>query len=119
MKTQYVKDVIRFCKRGESAELYGWIKSVRTQKYQCFIDMEDSTGMIRLIMDNTQQKFVPKPEQSVHCAGIMDVDSKGNPQIIVQQLNLIGDVDIMISPSARSDFDVFAPRNANNVVKNK
>ena len=119
MKTQYVKDVLKSCITGTSVELYGWIRSVRIQKYKCFIDMEDSTGMIRLRMENTQRSFVLKPEQSIHCIGIMDTDSKGNPQIIVQQLYLIGDVNITISPSARSDFDVFAPNNANNVVKNK
>ena len=118
MKKKYINDVLND-DTGTTVELFGWIRSVRNQKSKSFIDIEDSTDMIRLIVDNKLLGFTPKPEQSIHCVGIMDVDRLGNPQVVVSTLQLLGDVNVRISPSARASFDVFDPRNSNNVVKNK
>ena len=119
MKTVYIKDVKLNYNTGESVELYGWIRSIRKQKYIFFIDVEDATGMIRLSVDKSIQSFTLKREQSIHCIGKLSTDSKGDVQIIVQKIDLIGDVNILLSPSARSSFDVFSPQNANNIVNNK
>ena len=119
MKTLYIKDILKKYNSGDKVELYGWIRSVRSQKRIWFIDMEDATGMTRMSVDKSIPKFVPKNEQSIHCTGILSTDPKGDPQVIINDIDLLGDVNVSLSPSARASFDVFSSQNANNVVTNK
>lgn len=84
-----------------------------------FIVVEDSSGRICVQLPKELVMFHIKKEQSVHCQGILTLDKEKIPLIEATSISLIGDVTTTISPSARSDFDVFSPQNANNVVTNK
>lgn len=119
MKTLYIKDIPHTCRQGDTLELFGWIRSVRNQKCQYFVDLEDATGKLGLCIDKAAQSFPPRVEQSVRCTGTLGTDLRGDLQLRVTEMELLGDVKIPLSPPARADFDVFSPRNASHVVHNK
>ena len=84
-----------------------------------FVEIEDSSGSIKTEILRELVGFEIRKEQSVHCRGILSEDRVGKPIIIVKEIILIGDVSFTLSPSARANFDVFSPQNAQNVVSNK
>ncbi|MBQ8425248.1 MAG: hypothetical protein IJX17_04435 [Clostridia bacterium] len=118
MKTLYVNK-IKTLDKGTDVEIWGWISTFTKHKELYFVKVEDSTGSIDVVLQLSTLNFKIKRDQSVHIFGKVGLDKNENVVVDADSIELVGDVNVDLSPSARSDIDVFAERNANNVVLNK
>ena len=119
MKELYIKDILTLNNGCPEIELYGWISNLQEHKTCYFINLQDSTGTIRIYSEKSLVKFLIKKEQSIYCKGVLTKDKQNNYQITATMISLIGDVEIDLRPSARAHFNVFSESYANHVVTNK
>lgn len=118
MKKLYVKDIEKL-KTGSPIELYGWISRLHLLKNLLFIDIADSTGKIQTIIE-AQNKDIPKikPEDAVYVEGKLKI-TKGKREIHAKKIQLVGTGSKGLTPSPRSNFDIFDPKLSNFLNKNR
>jgi asparaginyl-tRNA synthetase len=119
MKIYSISDLVSnyTFKPDKEVEVLGWIKCKRRHKHVVFFDVCDSTGEIQVVIEKkyfNQNDFCcileMKNESSLSVTGYLRM-SKGNIiELIASSLSLIGEVSFEISPSPRSDFDIFDER---------
>ncbi len=121
MKTIYISDVIVRKDIKSNVTLLGWISSKRVSKKYMFLDLVDSTGSIQIVCNIKQ--FHPKlykTEQSVKVTGqIYQNNSNNTIELHASSLEILGDVNKVLSPSPRSNFDAFDTRFTNYVQENR
>lgn len=105
---------------GAAVDLYGWVASVRRHKNDIFFDLEDSTGSIQVVIAMQNIAVEIKPEQSVVVYGVLLFnDSSKEYEVMAEQVQVIGDVSKQLSPTPRSNFDIFDNRYTNYVQQNR
>jgi len=114
MKKQTIKDIILTSTDGQEIEIYGWIKSKRQHKNVLFVDVCDASGEIQAVVEKTffstdDFKYISgiKNEASIFISGIIRKNGKDQVELLMREIVLIGDVSFELSPSPRSDFDIF------------
>lgn len=117
MKIIYISDVIARKDIEYNVTLFGWISSKRVSKNYMFLDLVDSTGSIQIVCDTEQ--FNPslyKAEQSVKVTGQICKNTSNNTiEVQASSLEVLGDVNKVLSPSPRSNFDAFDTKFTNYV----
>lgn len=116
MKELYVKDLLDQKGTKNNVVLYGWVKDIRHSKNYDFIDVVDSTGKISVIAEKGKLDEIDK-EYSVKIEGSLKIEE--NNHIILNEIEIIGKAEKLVSPCAHSTFDIFDNRYANNVTNNK
>jgi len=123
MKEIYIKDLYSpDFKSDNEIVLYGWIKSVRKTKKTLFIDLQDSSGTVQVVISAGSPSFEKpfKPEQSVKVTGrLRTKQPAGKIEIVATGAEIMGDVKKVLSPTPRSKFDIFDNRYTEYVQTNR
>ncbi len=120
MKKYYAKDFLCGHLIGEKVDMYGWVKARRNHSQIVFLDIADSTGFIQVVVDGNgvgaeifelSRRIVP--ESAVKITGCLMETGRQRPpfrEIRAQNIEVIGCVDVNISPRPHSNLDIFDPR---------
>jgi asparaginyl-tRNA synthetase len=122
MKTLFVGNLCKECElEGQEVVLYGWISGDRKTKNYRFLDLVDSTGTIQVVVEGgIKIDGRVTQEVSVEVKGLLRKSPiNGQMEILASEVNLIGEVSKTLSPSPRDDFNVFDPKYADYVLKNR
>ena len=101
----------------EEFEVLGWIKNKRQHKNVLFLVVCDSSGEIQIVAE--KKFFNPddfelisglKNESSVSILGFLRKNKNEQVELSACSFSLIGEVTLELSPSPRSDFDIFDER---------
>lgn len=112
MKKWYAKDFKSF-EIGTEVDFMGWIKSVRKHKIHVFLTLEDSTGAFNAVINSNSKDFKTAenllPESSIHIQGSVEQHPKEVEEfeLRINALEIIGKVEINLSPQPRADFNIF------------
>ncbi len=113
---------------GESVELHGWVVSrPRVLKQRVFIDLIDGTGKLPLVIHRQGQEELYlqacklQAEAAIKVLGVVCACPNGTDEatteIDVRALQVVGDVNSPLRP--RTDTDIFAPQNADHLLRNR
>ncbi|MBR2444420.1 MAG: hypothetical protein IKB27_03370 [Clostridia bacterium] len=121
MKEYYIKDLLNKGIGGsEVYTVYGWVNSIRRSKKHTFLDVCDSSGKIQIVASNDLVPENLKLEQSLMVEGLLRENRKKlRAEIEAHAIEIIGDVDKLLSPSPRSTFDIFDNKYVNYVQENR
>lgn len=120
MKTIFVSDLYP----DKEASLYGWVKRKRSQKNCIFLDVIDSTGQIQVVVDKSkvsEQEFVLASgitKESAVCIKGQVVENGTKYELIADSFSIVSRSKTL-SPSPRDDIDIFDPRLADLLLKNR
>ena len=111
LKEIYIKDMSSMDINKELS-LPCWIKSIRTHGKITFLDLIDSTGTIQAVIDQGGVDNYDliicrlKIESAICVTGVL---KKERNQIVikVKHVNIISNDSLVLSPSPRSNFDIF------------
>ncbi len=126
MKTTFIKDVY-VTNIWDFVELKVWLKKKRKSKNNVFFDVIDSTWTLQIIIDRNivwEEKFnsifnVPL-EASLSILGKKQINPiHYNVEVLANEIKIIWDVNINMSPNPRSDFDIFDPKYTDQILSNK
>ncbi len=122
MKSLFISDLLKSNSSEKKIELYCWIKGCRPQKNIIFVDFVDSTGTIQGILTKNNKTIglfkkvkALKPESSVLVYGNLRTTKKRN-EIIIKEVDIVGDVKTNVFPRPRSDFDILNDKYINLVL---
>lgn len=126
MKKLFIKDILRKGKRGQKVEILGWVQIARKYKKVIFLGIVDSTGYIQVVISRkrkalrlfTKAKKI-KTESSVKIIGTFQSRASNDPEIDVKEIEVIGGVDLVLTPHPRADFDIFNSKFTNLTLKNR
>ncbi|MBI2268305.1 MAG: hypothetical protein HYU80_02515 [Candidatus Blackburnbacteria bacterium] len=116
MKKVYVADILR--RKCGNVELLGWVSRIHRLGKIVFITVDDSTGSIQIVINknSVDKQLWDKAgklvlETAVKVKGKMANNSlHKNKEILADELEIVGSSDFSLSPSPRSDIDIFDPR---------
>jgi asparaginyl-tRNA synthetase len=125
MKSLYVSDI---AVRGANVDvlLSCWLRARRKSGGILFLDVVDSTGMIQCVIERSRVVIdlfelgqrIPL-ESSIEVSGTVVSHPNKPREIAVKSLRIIGEATLPMSPSPRSNFDIFAPEMAGHVLDNR
>lgn len=126
MKKLFIKDILRKGKKGQKVEILGWVQIARKYKKVIFLGIIDSTGYIQVVINKkrktlrlfTKAKKV-KPESSVKIIGTFRLHASNGPEIDVKEIEVIGGVDLVLTPRPHADFNIFNPKFTDLTLKNR
>ncbi len=111
MKEVFVGDLLQSNGGDMTVELSGWISAKRDQGKVIFLDICDSTGKIQIVIAEsnvTSDMFQAAKhwpiESAVTLKGLMTCSSKGQREIVVGSIALVGGVTKDFSPHPRGCF---------------
>lgn len=114
MKEVFVSDLLQSNGGDVTVELSGWIGAKRDQGKVIFLDICDSTGKIQVVIAEsnvTSDMFQAAKrwpiESGVALKGLMTCSSKGQREIVVGSIALVGGVTKDFSPHPRGNIDIF------------
>lgn len=114
MKEVFVSDLLQSNGGDVTVELSGWIGAKRDQGKVIFLDICDSTGKIQVVIAEsnvTSDMFQTAKrwpiESGVTLKGLMTCSSKGQREIVVGSIVLVGGVTKDFSPHPRGNIDIF------------
>jgi asparaginyl-tRNA synthetase len=127
-KNHFIKDVhlldVDLSDQEPVIEILGWVKKRRLHKNVLFLDVCDSTGEIQCVIEKTyfsseEFDFMSsiKVESSISAYGHLKKNEKDQTELEVESLSLVGGVSLDLSPSPRSEFDIFDERYTDLVLK--
>ena len=122
MKDISIKQIIEEKAENSQVTALGWIKSIRTSKNRLFVDVQDSTGTIQVIVDSGMlaDNVKLKLEQSVKVCGAVQLNKKtAMKELIATSIEVVGDVQKLLRPNPRSEFDIFNSKYTNYVQENR
>lgn len=114
MKKLYVSDLFRLHGNDVEVKLFGWVCARRRQGKVLFLDVCDSTGKIQATI--TESNVTPGEfqlakrisiEAGIVIEGSLSFTEKGQKEILVRSIGLVGDVTKDVSPHPRGDIDIF------------
>lgn len=126
MKKNFISELLSrdFFSENEEIQVLGWIKNKRKHKNVLFLDVCDSTGEIQIVADkkffsNEDIELISslKNESSISISGFLRKDKNGQIELNACSFDLIGEVSLELSPSPRSDFDIFDERYTDLILK--
>jgi asparaginyl-tRNA synthetase len=113
MKNVFISDIKKL-KNGSKIDISGWIKSKRDIGSSVFIDLEDSTDYIQIVikkdsMGDKKFQAIKKiaPESSIRVVGILKEMKNRMKEIEAENINIIGLTKISLTPHPRSNFNIF------------
>ncbi|MBN2396722.1 MAG: hypothetical protein JXC36_09745 [Candidatus Atribacteria bacterium] len=122
MKNIYIRDLF-LKKSGETVRIFGWISRKHITSNFLFFDLVDSTGQIQVFTSRESDIFLEASkfqiETSVKVIGVLKNRKEGKFEIEIAKIEIIGNVDFSISPSPRSNFNVFEPKYSDKVLSNR
>jgi asparaginyl-tRNA synthetase len=122
MKTLYIKDLYEKKFIDKNVWISAWICSKRDIGEKIFIDLVDSTGKIQSVVNKGCHAFNKakklKPESSVRVKGHV-LSGRSRNEIIVEEIEQIGDALVIINPSPRSNFDFHRREYVNQILSNR
>lgn len=114
MKEVFVGDLLRLKDCEVEVELSGWIGAKRCHGKVLFLDICDSTGKIQVVVAEsnvTTEIYCLAMQWSIESGvtlkGLLTHSTKGQREIIVGSIVLIGGVTKDFSPHPRSEIDIF------------
>jgi asparaginyl-tRNA synthetase len=123
MKNLFIESLLNLGD-GTTVVVPCWLQNKRTHGNVVFLDVCDSTGCIQVIADSSKlskEDFASvnelKIESAIEVTGKMQTTPKGEKEVSLRKMSLIGSVDIDISPSPRSNFDIFDVTLTNQLLK--
>ncbi len=114
MKELFISD-LNSVAADTAVTVFGWIASIRSEKTKTFFDVVDSTGKVQVVAD---RDFGCKKEESVCVSGTVRIYN-GVAEIVAEDIETIGKVELQIDPPPRSKFNIFSSDNADNVLSNR
>jgi asparaginyl-tRNA synthetase len=121
MKAYYIKDILNKVEPGQEVEILGWIASKRDIGGIIFLDLVDSTGKIQAVVRKdidfevfTKVKGVI-PESSVKVRGTVK-NSNTSKEVLIQEIEIVGDVLLEVTPRPRSLSNIFHPKFADLIL---
>jgi len=126
MKETYISDVNKTFGEGDEVRILGWIKSKRNLGGSVFLDIEDSSGNIQAVAKrhllknaifNKIKKLVP--ESAVKIVGKVSLSPKGVKEILIKDVEIIGEANLTFTPHPRSEFNVFDPKYVDLILRNR
>lgn len=126
MKEVFVSDLLQSSGGELAVELSGWIGAKRDQGKVLFLDVCDSTGKIQVVI--TESQVTPElfqiikhwpVESGVTLKGLMTYSSKGQREIVANNISLIGNVTKDFSPHLRGNIDIFDESMIPHLLKNR
>lgn len=114
MKKLYVSDLLHLTGEEVEIKLLGWVCARRRQGKVLFLDVSDSTGKIQVTIAEsnvTPEEFqlakrIPV-EAGIVIEGSISLTAKGQKEVLVRSIGLVGDVTKDVSPHPRGDIDIF------------
>ncbi|MEM3907625.1 MAG: asparagine--tRNA ligase [Nitrososphaerota archaeon] len=101
-------------------DISGWIKSKRDKGNSIFIDLEDSTDFIQVTVkkdaiDSKKFQAIKKiaQESSIRVIGVLKEAKDKAKEIDAKRIEMIGPANISLTPSPRSNFDIFDSKYSN------
>ena len=121
MKEISIKQVLEEKDISSRVTVCGWIKSVRESKNTLFLDVQDSTATIQVIIQlHSEPAAKFKPEQSIEVVGHLQENKKNRTkELLADSYKILGDVQKLLRPNPRSDFDIFSSKYTNYVQENR
>lgn len=127
MKTLYIKDIFAKEKIGNEVELLGWLRLKRNIGGIIFLDVVDSTGTIvakvdrKIVISDMFDSISKIPvESAVRLRGIIARHPlKNEKEITVREIEVLNKAVLNLDPYPRKDFDVFAPKYIDFVLKKR
>ena len=126
MKNVYIQDILNNFNSESAIELFCWIKEKRKYKNFIIFELTDSTGNIRA---TAQIGIVPsdsydiiakiKPESSVRVEGKIVTSSRGIKEILLSNIDVIGNANIVLNPRPRKEFNIFDDKYIDYTLKNR
>lgn len=114
MKKLYISDLFLMVGDKIEVSLFGWVCAKRKQGKVLFLDMCDSTGKIQVTVtesNTTSEGFQLAKriqiEAGIAIEGTLTLTSKGQKEILVRSIVLVGDVTKDVSPHPRGVIDIF------------
>jgi len=114
MKEVFVNDILQSSAGEVEVELSGWICAKRHQGKVLFLDVCDSTGKIQVVV--AESNVTPEVfqmakhlsiESGITLKGLITCSAKGQREIVVGSITLVGGVTKDFSPHPREDIDIF------------
>jgi asparaginyl-tRNA synthetase len=122
MKELFVSDLLAR-NPGESVTLQGWLARRRHQGKILFMDIADSTGAMQAVVEQTavgDEAFecalkVPL-ESGVGVSGLLSNGANRPNEIHVKTFDVLGEAGLQLTPHPRSNFDIFDPKHASQLL---
>lgn len=125
MKVMFVRDLLAM-PVGAEIVLLGWVKSKRESKGINFLDIVDSTGCIQAVVEQakvTEDVFDSigrtAVEAAVEVRGVLVKHGNRVREISVRTIRVIGEAALQVSPTPRSNIDIFDPRLTSQLLSNR
>ncbi|HZL26326.1 MAG TPA: asparagine--tRNA ligase [Acidobacteriaceae bacterium] len=125
MKTFYISNALNAIP-GTGVNISCWVKGKRKTSHTLFLDIVDSTGTMQAVVHRGTLGAVPfaaataiRIESAVSIAGTIAIGTQGALEINTASVEVIGGVVGHLSPSPRSDIDIFDPDLADHLLANR
>lgn len=130
MKELYIGDIQQNIFPGSQVEILGWIKSKRCSKMHTFVSVVDSTGEIQVVVEkgevNDEVFELCKSmaaESAVRVIGTVQKNGGSNGsaalEVLATNFEVTNKATHVLSPSPRSDFDIFDPKLQGHLLDNR
>lgn len=126
MKNVFVNDLLHSNGDGAEVELSGWISARRCSGKVLFLDISDSTGKIQAVVCNTNVTpdifHVAKQllvESGVTLKGLLVSSDRGQKEINIKSIALMGGVTKVFDPHPRGGIDIFDAAMIPNLLNNR
>lgn len=109
---------------GTQVDLYGWCKNIRKHKNIIFIDLVDSTATVETVLNKDKKGDLfliasqLKEEASVKMIGIVKF-LNNKLQVVINNILLLGDVNLDLSPKPRQDFSILEKKYNNKIMNHR
>jgi asparaginyl-tRNA synthetase len=128
MKQYYVKDLLngKTDRLGQLVQMLGFLKDRRKKGNVLFLDIEDSSGHIQCVIENTPEnaaffaeaKRVPL-ESAIFVQGLLQGRGNRPNEIHLTSLQTLGEATLQLDPRPRSDFDIFDERLTDHLLSHR
>lgn len=127
MKTVFVRNILESTV-GNDVTLLGWISSKRDSGGIVFMEIDDSTGSIQSVLEkqsvSTEVFEAARKcpiESGVRISGQLVASDKapGGKEIKINDFEVIGAATKRLSPTPRSEIDIFDPHLTDHLLRNR
>ncbi|MFZ5932467.1 MAG: amino acid--tRNA ligase-related protein [Patescibacteria group bacterium] len=126
MKKLFIRNLWKLKGKRGPVELLGWAARVHRLGKIIFFDIEDSTGSLQAVLNGRNHSNsewekinkILKVESAIKVAGKLKRTER-RIELQAETLEIIGENKINLSPSPRSNLNIFSPSLSNHILKNK
>lgn len=114
-KLDCISDITKLSDHTE-VRLKGWVQNIRHHKHTTFIDLVDQTGSIQVVIEQPAGKITK--ESCIEINGSF-VKNNSSIEIRVDEFVVLSNFSLDISPSPRSNFNIFSDDGVDNLLSNR